>query len=127
MALTPIFVNPHGQGSRTIWKQSVDASAAQETTGAGGASSVVTITAAAQRKIEVGQVFWSYDAAPTGGGVTISDGTTSLTWAVTASGFDSVTFDPPLAFAVGTNVVVTLAAPGGSVVGKLIVNAWVRS
>ena len=123
--LSPKFVNPHGQGSRTNLPQCIDASAAQYDTL--DAAAVVTITGQAGRKIVVSQVIWSYSSAPTGGAVTIADGTTTLSWDVTAAGPGSVSFTPPLAFAVGATVTVTVADPGGAIVSKLVVNAYVQT
>lgn len=124
MALTPQFVNPHARGSRVIQPQSMIASIDQYATL--DAAATVTVTGQAGRKVVVEQVIWSYSAAPTGGAVTITDGTVTLSWDVTAAGFDQCLFSPPLAFAAGTNVTVTLADPGGAIVSKLIVNAYVE-
>ena len=123
--LAPKFVNPHGQGSRTNLPQCIDASANQYATLDDVA--VVTITGQAARKVVISQVIWSYNSAPTGGAITIADGTTTLSWDVTAAGPGSVTFTPPLAFAVGANVTVTIADPGGAIVSKVIVNAYVQT
>ena len=125
MALTPQFANPHGQGSQTVFPQAMIAAAAQYETL--DAAATVTITGQTGRRVTVSQVIWSYSAAPTGGAVTIADGTTTLSWDVTAAGFDECTFSPPLAFAAGATVTVTLADPGGAIVSKLIVNAYVQS
>jgi len=125
MPLTPQFVNPHGQGSKTIFPQSMIAAAGQYTTLDNAA--VVTITGQTGRRVVVEQVIWSYSAAPAGGAVTITDGTTTLSWDVTAAGFNECTFKPPLAFAAGADVTVTLADPGGAIVGKIIANAYVMA
>lgn len=124
MALTPQFVNPHGQGSRTIFPQAMIASADQYHTL--DAAGTVAITGQAGRRIIVEQVIWSYSGAPTGGAITIADGTITLSWDVSAAGFGECTFSPPLAFTAGATVTVTLADPGGAVVSKLIVNAYVH-
>lgn len=124
MALTPQFVNPHGQGSRTVWPQAMIASVDQYTTL--DAAAVVTVTGQAGRKVVVEQVIWSYSSAPTGGAITITDGTTTLSWDITAAGFDECTFSPPLAFVTGANVTITLADPGGAIVSKVIANAYVQ-
>lgn len=126
MPLTPQFVNPHAQGSRTILPQSLDADVNQYATGTGGAAAAVTVTGQTGRKVIVSQVVWSYSAAPTGGAVTITDGTTTLSWDVTAAGPGTVTFAIPLAFAVSTNVTITVAGGGGTVVSKLVTSAYVQ-
>jgi len=59
--------------------------------------------------------------------VSLADGTTTISLDITAAGFNQVTFVPPLDFAVSQTVTVTLAAPGGAVVGKLLVNAYVEN
>ena len=125
MALTPQFVNPHGRGSKTTQNQSMIAAAAQYETL--DAAAAITITGQTARRVVVEQVIWSYSAAPANGAVTITDGTTTLSWDVTSAGFGQCTFSPPLAFAVATNVVITLADPGGAIVSKLIANAYVEN
>jgi len=65
-------------------------------------------------------VAWSYSAAPTGGGLVITDGTTTLfSVAITAAGVDSLIF--PGGFTPGASkaLVVTLASGAGAVVGKV--------
>ena len=131
MALTPQFVNPHGQGSQTVFPQAMAASGDQSSTGAGGASTAITVTGATGRKVVIRQVAWSYDAAPTGGSIAITDSAgspvTYFSLSVTAAGPDGWIFSPPIALPVSLNAVVTLAAPGGAIVGKLFVNAYVQS
>lgn len=124
MALTPQFANPHGQGSQTIFPQALNASADMyHTLDAAGS---VIVTGQTGRKVVVEQVIWSYSGAPTGGAITISDGTITLSWDVSAAGFGECTFSRPLAFTAGASVTVTLADPGGAVVSKLIVVAYVN-
>lgn len=124
MALTPKFVNPFGQGSITNLPQCIDVSADQYSTL--DAAAVVTITGQTGYKIIVTQVFWSYNSAPTGGAITITDSTTTLSLDITAAGPGSITFTPPLAFAEDATVTVTLADPGGAIVSKVFVNAYVQ-
>lgn len=124
MALTPRFMNPHARGSRTIQPQSMAVLPDQYATADG--ATVITITGQAGRCIVVEQVVWSYSASPAGGSVTIADGTTTLSWDVTSGGFDQCVFSPPLAFAAGATVTITLADPGGAIVGKLVANAYVE-
>ena len=124
MAHTPKFVNPHGQGSQTVFPQSMNAAAAMYHTA--DAAAEVIVTGQAGRKIVVSQVIWSYNSAPTAGAITITDGTVTLSWDVTAAGWDECTFTPPLAFTAGASVTVTAADPGGAIVSKLTVNAYVN-
>jgi hypothetical protein len=86
---------------------------------AANTAAVVTLAAAAGQAHVLAGVVSSYDAAPTGGTLTIADGTTTLAWSVTAAGPAPVTFPVPLRFAVGAQVTVTLAAGGSGVTGKL--------
>ena len=129
MALTPQFVNPHGQGSRTTWKQPMIASGDQY--GTLDAAVAITVTGQTGRRVVVTQVAWSYNSAPTGGAVTIqdSDGSpvTYFSLDISAAGPGSFTFEPPIALPSGLNAVITLADPGGAIVGKLFVNAHVQS
>ena len=124
MALTPQFANPHGQGSQTVFPQSLNATAAMYHTL--DAAAEVIVTGQTGRKIVVSQVIWSYNSAPTGGAITITDGTVTISWDVTAAGWGECTFTPPLAFTAGASVTVTAADPGGAIVSKLTVIAYVQ-
>lgn len=127
MALTPAFINPHGQGSRTVVSFSVPGSGDQKATGTAGNATSITVSGQTGRNVIVRQVAWSYSAAPTNGEITVTDGTTTyFTLHVTAAGPDGWIFSPPLSMPKGLDAVVTLAAPGGSVVGKLFVGAYVE-
>ncbi len=93
---------------------------------AGGAATLGLSAPGAGYAWTVGMVRWGYDAAPTGGGVTVSDGTTSEAVPITAAGPGFMPYDPPIQFKDNGAVTITLAAPGGSVVGKLGVSAWIQ-
>lgn len=127
MALTPPFVNASSQGARKVTPFPIPADGNQKETGTAGNATTITVTGQSERNVIVRQVAWSYSAAPTNGGVTITDGTTTyFDLHVTAGGPDAWIFSPPLAMPEGLSAVVTLAAPGGAVVGKLFVNAYVE-
>jgi len=104
----------------------VDADATLQATGAGGAATTITIPADTARPNIIGQVGWSYSAAPTGGNIKVEDasGTTIFEQDVTAAGPGSFTFVPALRGTKNAALIVTLAAPGGAVVGKVFVNSW---
>ena len=73
----------------------------------------------------VGGIYWSYDDDPTGGGITIKDGaTTVFSISITSGGTGFLPFTPPIRVSDNAALVVTLAAGGGTVVGKLSLNAW---
>ena len=123
MPLAPPFMRPNPNAD-FVFPACMSASVDQYATAAGAA--VVTVTAPTDQKVIIDQVIWSYNSAPTGGAVTITDGTITFSWDVTAAGPNAITFSPPQAFLKGANVTVTLAAPGGSIVGKVIVLAHVQ-
>lgn len=86
-------------------------------TSAGGAAATFTFADPGDGySIVVGSVSWSYDTTPTGGAITVSDGTTSISHKVSAAGPNSITFNPPLLFADTTAVTVVAAAGGGAVI-----------
>ncbi len=68
-------------------------------------------------------VAWSYDAVPTAGSLTIEDGlgTTIFVVSITAAGAGFFMFAPRLLGTAATALVVTLAAGGAAVTGKVSV------
>lgn len=94
-------------------------------TSTAGAAAEMTLAPGTGLAIHVGSVHWSYSAAPTGGGLTLTDGTTAIDFHITAAGPGSMVFDPALRFAAGATVTATLAGGGGAVVGKITqISAW---
>lgn len=89
-------------------------------TAAANTSVALTFAALADRCHVIFRIDWSYDGSPTGGSLTITDGGTDmLVLAITAAGPDSIEFDPPKKAKLNSAVVITLAAGGAGVVGKL--------
>lgn len=88
---------------------------------AGNTAAVVTYSAPGAGICHViNGVAWSYSAAPTGGRLTITDdGNTVLDIDITAAGPGSLCFAHPLKGTANKAVVVTLAAGGGVIVGKV--------
>jgi hypothetical protein len=88
---------------------------------AANTAAVVTLAApGAGRQHRVWNIYWSYDVNPTAGGLTITDGgDTVFSIAITKSGPGYVRY--PQAGEGGPNaaVVVTLAAGGAGVTGKV--------
>lgn len=85
------------------------------------ANAVVTIPVpASASEIQITELFWSYDSAPTGGGITITGLQTGVTFSmdITAAGPGPMPF-PIISNARNTNVVITLLSGGGGVTGKL--------
>lgn len=67
---------------------------------------------------------YSYSAAPTGGQITITYGTTTETYYVNGAGRGSLTFPQEKRFPTNTGVVITLKSGGGAVIGTIYPNAW---
>lgn len=85
---------------------------------AANTAAVITLTAVENRRHTVHFVQWSYTAAPTGGRLTIDvGGVTKFDVDITAAGPGG--FNLYIVAGVNQEVVITLAAPGGVVVGKL--------
>jgi len=86
-------------------------------------AAVVTYAAVAHRRHAIRGVAWSYSAAPTGGNLKVEDGTgtTVFTMDITAAGAGFVPFAPGLAGRANTALIVTLAAGGSGVSGKVSV------
>lgn len=72
-------------------------------------------------------IYWSYSAAPTGGGLKIEDVAANITLNIDiiAGGPGFYPFDPPMKnVALNTALIVTLLAGGSGVVGKVSLHAW---
>jgi hypothetical protein len=89
-------------------------------------AAVVTLAAAGEGVSHViTGIYFGYDDTPTGGSLTVTDGgSTVFQIPVTAAGAGFIPFDPPLKGTANSEVVVTLAAGGGSVSGAVNVNCW---
>lgn len=101
----------------------------RQVTGAAGAVATITLPAGSATQSRVlDRICWSYSAAPTGGRLTIaSTGQTSFDIDITAAGPGFFNFDSPFRGLPGQTLVVTLAAPGGAVIGKVNVpNDWLE-
>lgn len=73
----------------------------------------------------IGAVYWSYNNTPTAGKLTIADnGTTVFEVDITAAGPGFFEFPEPLKFTVHTATVITLAAGGSGVTGKITARRW---
>jgi len=93
----------------------------QNATAAVNTAVTITVAGVAGASIRLAMLSWSYSAAPTAGRVTVQDGaTTVLDLDVGVSGFDQVPLPPGgIKMSVGNSCVVTLAAAGAAVIGKL--------
>ena len=79
---------------------------------------VIAIPAVENKRIVIQGIQGSYTTTPVGGRLHITDGLdTFFEVDITAAGFFA--FNPVLAFPVSKGVVITLAAGGGTAVGKL--------
>ncbi|HYV40101.1 MAG TPA: hypothetical protein VE988_30725 [Gemmataceae bacterium] len=90
-------------------------------------AAVVTYAAVSDRRHVISGVAWSYSAAPTGGQLTIEDGSGNTVFQIdiTAAGPGVVYFTPPKNGTLNTALIATLAAGGSSVSGKIsIVGHW---
>jgi len=96
---------------------------------AANTAAVVTYAAATDRGHVVTGVAWSYSAAPTGGNLKVEDGSgnTVFSMDVTAAGAGVIVFPRPKRGTTDTAMIVTLAAGGASVSGKVsVLNHWVE-
>ena len=85
---------------------------------AANTAAAITLAAVASKRHWLYGVAWSYDAAPTGGSITVEDGsgTTVFVQSITAAGPDHVEFVRARRGSINTAMIVTLAAPGGATV-----------
>lgn len=91
------------------------------------AAAVITLAAPGAGIFNViAGVYWSYGAAPTGGNLQITDNA-GLFFEVdiTAAGPGFMPFDPPIRNAAANHpMVITLAAGGSAIQGRINVNSW---
>ena len=84
-----------------------------------------TLAADAKNGWAIKQIIFGYDSAPTGGFLSITWGTNTISVPVTSGGAGPLILEPPRVFPLNTAVVITLAAAGASVTGKIMdVGAW---
>lgn len=90
------------------------------TSTAGGAATITYAAVSGQVHLITG-IAWSYDSAPTGGGLTVQDGsgTVVFSMSITAAGPGSVYFFTAKQGSINTAMIVTLAGGGGAVIGKV--------
>jgi hypothetical protein len=88
---------------------------------------VVTYAGLPGRRHFLSGFTWSYSSAPVGGNVQIEDGTGSVVFSldITTAGAGFIPFAPPKGGTPGAAMVITLAAGGAGVQGKLsITGHW---
>lgn len=94
-------------------------------------AAIVTYAATASVKHVITGIAWSYDAAPTGGNLKVEDvsGTTVFTIDITDKGAGFFVFPKPKkSAAANTAMIITLAAAGAAVTGKVsCLNHWSES
>lgn len=83
----------------------------------------ITYAAETGKSHVISGVSWSYNADPTGGNLQIHDGVGHIFFStdITSKGPGVITFPCPKALGAGGALVITLAAGGASVTGKLSV------
>ena len=138
MATPPIFNSQ--QGKYRTWPAPVPGSTNNLSVG-GAANQAATVVLAGATTAGTGpglgqgavtnpavivrELWWSYSGTPTGGRVTLNDGTGNVfDWDITAGGPGFKRWDPPQALAAGTQLTATIAAGGGGVTGKIGLDAW---
>jgi hypothetical protein len=91
---------------------------------AGGATTIILPAQASNKRWAVMEVCVSYDDTPTGGRLVVSDGANPI-FDIDKPDAGAQTFAVFRKGSPGNAVSITLYAPGGSVVGKLVLNARV--
>jgi len=86
------------------------------------AAVVITLAAVEDHRHVLLSLEWSYSSNPTGGGITVAVGSTIFQIDIKSAGSGQMIFQAGKFGAVGTAMVITLAAAGGSTVGKLNVS-----
>lgn len=120
--------DPTNAGIRRVFQYPAPAHSGNMSAATGANSAAVVSLAAdttGDRPHVVSEVWWSYSGSPTGGRLTVQDGSgTQRDFDITAGGPGFMPFNPPLSFAVGQAVTLTLAAGGAGVTGKVGCTAW---
>jgi hypothetical protein len=96
---------------------------------AGNTAAVITYAAAGSGKFNcLGGIFWSYSGTPTNGNLKIEDGSgnTVFSMDITGAGAGFVPFTPPKMGSANTAMIITLAAGGGGVSGRVSATQWVE-
>lgn len=91
---------------------------------AANTDSIVTLAGVTDWHWHIPGISWSYSDTPTGGYITISDGTTTIKWWITAGGPGFIPFALAKRFAKSATVTCTLNNGGGTVEGILNVDAY---
>jgi hypothetical protein len=108
----------------------VSISKAYQRASAFGADAVITLPITISGTWVIYGIGFSYDAAPTGGRLTIAGGGFDYTWSITSSGIGF--FQIPPGSGVGEKsdmsspIVITLASAGGVIRGDLTVHATIK-
>ncbi len=103
---------------------SIDASANDVNAPAANTAAVVTYAADTNQRHVITGIAWSYSAAPTGGNIKVEDGGGNVVFQldIPTAGWDSIVFPiPKRGVNINTAMIVTLAAGGAAVVGKVSV------
>jgi hypothetical protein len=104
----------------------VASSTSDVATPSSNAAATLNYAAAAGTNHCLGQVTWSYSGTPTGGNLKIEDGSgnTVFSMDITAGGPGNIVFGPPKRGSANTALIITLAAGGSGVSGKLSATHW---
>lgn len=99
----------------------VSVTTADSATAAANTAVVITYAAKDYGRHALVSLSWSYSAAPVAGGVKVEDGSGNTVFQldITAAGPNSIIINNPMLMSENKAMIVTLAAGGGSAVGKL--------
>jgi hypothetical protein len=107
--------------------ESVPAAAGDYGTAVANTQAEVSLGASAGNSHVISGVGWSYSGTPTGGNITITDGTSTISWDITAAGPGVIPFPRGKKFLSGQGVTIILAAGGSGVVGRVFaLNHWLE-
>jgi len=123
-AWIPIKLN--AEGGLLSYPMSQLVSANNLDTPAVNTAAVITKAAVAGVGHVLSGIYWSYDDDPTGGRITVENGAGTIVFDidVTDKGTGFLPFTPPIRGGNNVAMIVTLAAAGAAVTGKLNINTW---